>query len=325
MIRNCPHPPVSFLAMLSRRCLPVLLRPLRRSCSGTPLPPPPPELPKEQAVEFLSDVVNGGKGLPRAGIVQSLFGNQMTKFYLRTACPGFFDNVDQDVPKGAIAGLELLSASIDSDDYSTILSHCAEKKFYDEYSQSVAKLSPLFKWKLNRIRSAKLDTLFGVIGAQRGDSMKGKQFLELMGQHFVVSPEFADAIKIADFRERASKSLPFLFADGAIIRARVLVTVDQTVAIPTVNEAGEVVAGKEVAQTNVEHMMTLENSLTPRIGKKQMLASETILELTEDPMSAGNWKIVDVNFSLSDNYPLDPPSGMVDDADKKDEAKQDEE
>jgi hypothetical protein len=88
-----------------------------------------------------------------------------------------------------------------------------------------------------------------------------------------------------------------LFADGAVIRAIVIINLDQTVSLsePTMQ------------QQNLEHLVTLEMSLTPRIGKKGILASETILEMTEEPMTTGDWKIVDINFSLSDNYPLDPP------------------
>lgn len=261
----------------------------------------------EDAIDFVKDVVGGAKGLPRAGPYQSLVGNQMTKFYLRTACPGFFDEADTDIPKGAIAGFELLPASLTSDEFMTVLGQCAEKKFFEQYRKSVSALSPLFQWKLDRIRSASLDTIFGIIGAQRGDTMKGKQFMQLLGQHFVVSPEFANAIQLQDFRERAAKSLPYLFADGAIIRARVLLTVDQTVKIPILKD-GELIEGKAESQQGVHHLMTLEVSLTPRIGKKQLLAADSLLELTaEDPMTAGNWNIADVNFSLSDNYPLEPP------------------
>jgi hypothetical protein len=146
--------------------------------------------------------------------------------------------------------------------------------------------------------------------------MKGKQFMDLLGQHFVVSPEFANAIQIQDFRERAIKSLPFLFADGAIIRARVLLNVDQTVSMPSVGEDGQLVEGKPQAQKKVEHLMTLEISLTPRVGKKQLLSADSFLELTaEDPMSAGNWTIADLNLSLSDNYPLEPPVKKTSDQD----------
>ena len=267
----------------------------------------------KEAIEFLQDIVGGAKGLPRAGIYQSTVGNQMTKFYIRTACPGYFDEADSDVPRGATAGLELLPAALTSEEFMTVLSQCAEKRFFEEYKKSVSSVSSMFQWKLDRIRSASLDSMFGIIGAQRGDSMKGKQFMELLGQHFVVSPEFAAAIKTKDFRERATKSLPFLFADGAIIRARVLLTVDQTVSMPTIAaETGELVEGKPEVQKGVEHLMTLEVSLTPRIGKKQLLSADSFMELTaEDPMTAGNWTIADVNFSLSDNYPLEPPKDQA--------------
>lgn len=267
-------------------------------------------LPKpEEAIEFLSEVTGGAKGLPRASIVQSMAGNNLTKMYLRTACPGFFDALDTDVPKGAIAGLEILPAALSSDEFMVILNQCAEKKFFDEYKNAVSVLNGLFSWKLDRIKQARVDGIHTVIGAQRGDSMKGKQFMEFFGQHLVVSPEFANAIRIQSFSERASKSLPFLFADGAVVRARVLVTVDQTVTLPTVSESGDLEAGKPESVKDLEHLVTLEISLTPRIGKKQMLAADSLLELTaEDPMTAGEWYIADVNFSLSDNYPLDPPT-----------------
>ena len=289
---------------------------LRRFCAKVN----PPQLPAAQAIEFLQEVVGGARGIPRAGLFQALIGNHMTKFYLRTACPGFFDSVDEDVPKGARAGLELIAASPTSDEFMTVLNQCAEKKFFDEFKKSVYTLTgEKFVWKLDRLKSARLDTLHSIIGAQRGDSLKGKQFLSLMGQHFIVSPEFAEAIKIADIRQRASKCLPFLFADGALVRARVLLTVDQTVTMPSLNEAGELVDGKPIPQKDVEHIVTLEISLTPRIGKKQMMASETILELTEDPLSAGSWRVVDVNFSVSDNYPLDPAGLVEETPETKDE------
>lgn len=226
--------------------------------------------------EFIQDVVGGARGLPHAGPLQGLVYNPMAKMYMRSACPGYFDAVDGDLPKGAIAVLETLVASSPGtpsrEEYLSILSLGCEKKFFDEWKKNDA-----FSWKLDRIRSARLDSLYAVIGAQRGDSVKGKQFIQLFGQHFVVSPEFAAAIKITDLKERASKSLPFLFADGALIRSRVMVTVDQVV-------NGE-------AKKNVEHMLTLEISLTPRIGKKNILASENILEMTEEPMTAGQWTL----------------------------------
>jgi hypothetical protein len=279
-----------------------MLRSVRRCFSSAPSPT------RQEALAFLKEIVGGAKGLPRADLYQSMVGNQMIKFYVRTACPGFLDKADTEVPQGAIAGLELLPASLTSDEFMTVLGQCAETKFFNEFRQSVSAVGPLFSWKLDRIRSSSLDTIFGIIGAQRGDSMKGKQFMELFRQHFVVSPEFATAIQTPDFRERATKSLPFLFADGAIIRARVRLTVDQTVAIPTL-EGEELVDGKPESQKNVEHLLTLEVSLTPRIGKKQLLAADSLLELTaEDPMTAGNWMIADLNFSLSDNYPLEPPT-----------------
>jgi hypothetical protein len=278
---------------------------VRRFSTGTSNTPPPTP---QEALEFLTDVTSGAKGLPRAAMYQSMIGNQMTKFYLRTACPGVFDQAEQDVPRGAIAGLELLPASLSSDEFMTVLGQCAEKKFFNQYRQAVSVLgSEQIQWKLDRVNSASLDTMFGIIGAQRGDSMKGKQFMELLGQHFVVSPEFAAAIKLQDFKERATKSLPFLFADGAMIRVRVMLDVDQTVCLPSW-ENEQVVQGKPEAQKNVNHLMTLEISLTPRIGKKQLLSADSLMELTaEDPMTAGDWLIADVNFSLSDNYPLEPP------------------
>jgi hypothetical protein len=284
-------------------------RPFRRLFSAAPPRPSP-----QEAIEFLSELVGGAKGLPKAGLYQSTIGNQMAKFYLRTACPGFFDEADSEVPRGATAGLELLPAALTSDEFMTVLGQCAEKRFFEQYRQSVSVVSPsLFQWRLDRIRSASLDTLFGVIGAQRGDSMKGKQFMELLGQHFVVSPEFATAIKTKDFKERATKSLPFLFADGAIIRARVVLIVDQTVTLPSLSETGDLIEGTPQEQKGVEHLMTLEISLTPRIGKKQLMSADSFMELTaEDPMTAGNWVIADLNFSLSDNYPLEPPKEAED-------------
>jgi hypothetical protein len=264
-------------------------------------------------MEFLHEVTGGAKGLPRGGIIQSAVYNKMIKYYMTTACPGCFEKMEHDIPKGAIAGLETLVASTTSDEWMTVLEAISDKKFFSEWNKAVqysrdpnnrsgfdsqsTTAAPGLEWKLERIRSARVDTIYGIIGAQRGDSMKGKQFIELFGQHFVLSPEFANAIRIPDFRERASKSLPYLFADGAVIRARVIINVDQTVSLsePTMQ------------QQNLEHLVTLEMSLTPRIGKKGILASETILEMTEEPMTTGDWKIVDINFSLSDNYPLDPP------------------
>lgn len=244
--------------------------------------------------EFLTDLTGGARGLPRAGPLQSLVYNQMTKYYMRAACPGFFEKLDSELPKGAIAALETLAAashdSASREEFRSILSSSCEKKFFEEYQKNAI---PPFSWKLEKIRSAKTDTVYAIIGAQRGDTMKGKQFLQLLGQHFIVSPEFAAAIKIPDLKERASKCLPFLFADGAMIRSRVLVAVDQTV--------------NGTTEKNVEHMLTLEISLTPRIGKKSILASENILEMTEEPLTAGQWIIADINFSLSDNYPLEPP------------------
>jgi hypothetical protein len=251
------------------------------------------------------EVTGGAKGLPRAGLVQSAVYNKMIKYYMTTACPNYFEEMERDIPRGAIAGLETLVASTTSPEFMAVLDACSDRKFFVPWKSALEKSD--FKWTLGKINSAKLDTVYGIIGAQRGDTMKGKQFVELFGQHFVVSPEFANAIKIQDFRERASKCLPYLFADGAIIRARVLIEVDQTV---TKSEKIE-------QQKGVEHLVTLEMSLTPRIGKKSILASETILEMTEEPMNAGDWRIVDVNFSISDNYPLDP----TDTTDDKDELK----
>lgn len=251
--------------------------------------------------EFFTQVTAGAKGLPRAGLYQSVVGNQMAKYYVRTACPGFFDGLEAELPKGATAALETLVASTQSDEYMTVLGHCSEKRFFEQWKLAC---SPAAQWKLDHVRSARIDTLYAVIGALRGDSMKGKQFVELFGQHFVVSPEFAASIKIPDFRQRATKCLPYLFADGAVVRARALVTVDQQLKL------GE---GDWVKQENVEHLLTLELALTPRIGKQSMLASESILELTEDPMKPGNWQIADANFALSDNYPLEPPEGDSDD------------
>jgi hypothetical protein len=247
--------------------------------------------------------VGGAKGLPRAGPLQGVIYNPMTKYYMRAACPGFFDKIDTDLPKGAIAALETLCESTRSDEFMTILGSGSEKKFHTEWKKSVESAASEFTWKLDKIRAARTDTVYAVIGALRGDSMKGKQFLQLLGQHFIVSPEFAAAIKIPDFKERASKCLPFIFADGAMIRSRVIVSVDQTV-------NGE-------TQKGVDHMLTLEISLTPRIGKKNILASESILEMTEEPLTAGQWTIADVNFSLSDNYPLDPPDEPTKDDTKK--------
>jgi len=280
-----------------------------------------------EAADFLAEVVGGAKGLPRASLFQKTIGNQATRLYLRTACPGFFDLAQEEVPRGATAGLEILTASLITDEFMTVLSNCAEKKFFDQFKKSTGVLGDKFSWKLDRIHSAHLDSMFGIIGAQRGDSMKGKQFVELMGQHFVVSPEFAQVVQIPDFRKRASKSIPYLFADGAMVRARVMITVDQTVTLPTVNEAGELDEAKTVSDKNIEHMVSLEISLTPRIGKKQMLSADSLLELTsEDPMAAGNWLITDINFSLSDNYPLDPlPLEENDeDGEEKPKAKKDE-
>ena len=177
---------------------------------------------------FLAEVTGGAKGLPRAGLYQSLVGKQMTKYYLRTACPGFFDGIDQDLPKGAMAALETVVASTTSEEYMEMLKEGSEPEWFRQWKLAVAENKEEF-WKLNRINGAEVDTLFAIIGAQRGDKMKGKQFVELFGQHFVISPEFAEAIKTPDFRERATKCLPHLFADGAIVRARVLVNVDQSV------------------------------------------------------------------------------------------------
>jgi hypothetical protein len=220
---------------------------------------------------------------------------------MTTACPNYFEKIEQDIPRGAIAGLETLAASTQAEqmteEWMAVIDAICEKKFATEWRKSVTEWKSTRGsnvWKFNRIRGAQLDTIYGVIGAQRGDTMKGKQFLELMGQHFVLSPEFANAIQIPDFKQRASKCLPYLFADGAVIRARVLISVDQVIS-------------EQPAASTMDHLVTLEMSLTPRIGKKSILASETILEMTEEPMTAGNWKIVDVNFALSDNYPLDPP------------------
>lgn len=264
-----------------------------------------------EAADFLSEVVGGAKGLPRAGLFQKTLGNQATRLYLRTACPGFFDMAPVEVPRGATAGLEILAASLGSDEFMTVLGNCAEKKFFHQFKQSSALLGEQFRWKFDRIHSANLDSMFSIIGAQRGDIMKGKQFVEFMGQHFVVSPEFAQVVQIPDFRQRATKSIPYLFADGAIVRARAMVLVDQTVTLPSVSEEGLLGEPKTVEEKNVEHMVTLEISLTPRIGKKQILSADSLLELTaEDPMNAGQWMIADVNFSLSDNYPLDPPQEL---------------
>ena len=259
--------------------------------------------------EILKEVTGGAKGLPRAGPIQSAVYNKMIKYYMTTACPNYFEDMEKDIPRGAIAGLETLAASSTSGEYMAVLDACSEKKFFSSWKSAVESSNGTFKWNLNRIKSAKLDTVFGIIGAQRGDAMKGKQFVELFGQHFIVSPEFANAIRIPDFRERASKCLPYLFADGALIRARVVIGVDQTVTLPHAAE-------EPVDQKGVEHLVTLEMSLTPRIGKKSILASETILEMTEEPMTAGDWRIVDVNFSLSDNYPLEPPETPSEDSDK---------
>ena len=259
------------------------------------------------ANEVLKEVTGGAKGLPRAGPIQSAIYNKMIKYYMTTACPNYFEEMEKDIPRGAIAGLETLAASSTSAEFMTVLDACSEKKFFSSWKSAVESSSGSFKWDLNRIKSARLDTVFGIIGAQRGDQMKGKQFVELFGQHFIVSPEFANAIRIPDFRERASKCLPYLFADGALIRARVVIGVDQTLTLPQADP---------VEQKNVEHLVTLEMSLTPRIGKKSILASETILEMTEEPMTAGDWRIVDVNFSLSDNYPLEPPEESTNNDDK---------
>ncbi len=259
--------------------------------------------------EILKEVTGGAKGLPRAGPIQSAVYNKMIKYYMTTACPNYFEDMEKDIPRGAIAGLETLAASSTSGEYMAVLDACSEKKFFSSWKSAVESSNGTFKWNLNRIKSARLDTVFGIIGAQRGDVMKGKQFVELFGQHFIVSPEFANAIRIPDFRERASKCLPYLFADGALIRARVVIGVDQTVTLPHA-------AAEPMEQKGVEHLVTLEMSLTPRIGKKSILASETILEMTEEPMTAGDWRIVDVNFSLSDNYPLEPPETPSEDSDK---------
>lgn len=260
------------------------------------------------AADFLTEVLGGAKGIPRASLFQRTIGNQATKLYLRTACPGFFDSANAEVPLGATAGLEILAASIESEEFMTVLGNCAEKKFFNQFKRSSNLLGEKFRWKIDRIHSAQLDSMFTIIGAQRGDIMKGKQFVELMGQHFVVSPEFAQAVRIPDFRQRASKSIPYLFADGAMIRARALITVDQTVTLPTVTDEGELSELNTVSDTNIEHMISLEMALTPRIGKKQILAADSLMELTsEDPMNSGNWVLADVNYSLSENYPLEPP------------------
>lgn len=263
------------------------------------------------SVEVLKEITGGAKGLPRAGPIQSAVYNKMIKYYMTTACPNYFEEMEKDIPRGAIAGLETLVASSTSGEFMSVLDACSEKKFFSSWKSAVESCEEgSFKWNLTKINSARLDTVFGIIGAQRGDPMKGKQFVELFGQHFIVSPEFANAIRIPDFRERASKCLPFLFADGAVIRARVLIGVDQTITLPNASTPGL------VEQKGVEHLVTLEMSLTPRIGKKSILASETILEMTEEPMNAGDWKIVDVNFSMSDNYPLEPPGVPQEDSDK---------
>ncbi len=258
--------------------------------------------------EFLRDLTGGAGGLPRAGPLQSLVFNQMAKYYMRSACPGFFDRVDSDLPRGAIAALETLAAAASSpssgsrDEFGSVLGAGCEKKFYSEFKKSIDS-NPAFAWKLDRIRSARLDTLYAIIGAQRDDSMKGKQFLQLLGQHFIVSPEFAAAMKIPDLKDRASKCLPFLFADGAMIRSRVVVAVDQSV--------------DGIAQKNVQHLLTLEISLTPRIGRKSIMNSDNVLEMTEEPLTAGQWTIADLNFALSDNYPLEPPEGPPKEEDPK--------
>lgn len=298
-----PHCRSDLCIRSTRPSSPMFSRAFRSVRFCAPIGPP--------QMEILQEVTGGAKGLPRAGLVQSTVYNKMIKYYMTTACPNYFDDMEKDIPRGAIAGLETMAASSNNAEFMAVLDACSEKKFFKSWKSAIEATSETstFKWTLNRIKYARLDTVYGVIGAQRGDHMKGKQFVELFGQHFIVSPEFAEAIRIQDFKERASKSLPFLFADGAIIRARVIIGVDQTVKLPSELSESE--------QKNVEHLMTLEMSLTPRIGKKSILASETILEMTEEPMTAGDWRIVDVNFSMSDNYPLEPPEVMKDEDDQK--------
>jgi hypothetical protein len=248
-----------------------------------------------RCVRLSNSLFMGGVGKVDVNFKERLFYNRVGRQLLFPLCDGRFETILADLIEGGPQVLRHLSSMVTNQDKNGIIA-CTEDNLSNKIiEESFKEETGAVKWEISGINSVRVNKLQCIMGFVRGDDLKQKLVIPMMGQIFVI--DAGDLPDDLNFRQRL-ELLKNELSGGVTVRAQVYVNCTQMLTVGSITDANP----------SVDHLINLEMKLTPHSDiatQYRPTSTPNTPPPDEVTLECSEWKLVDINNIMGGNHPID--------------------